>query len=125
MIRGVGVDIIEIARVQDLVERYGERFLCKIFTEGEIRYCSSRHHAAQHFAVRFAAKEALSKALATGWAGSFRWTDVETRNEPSGRPVLSVRGPLQDALGGATAHVSLSHSASHVVAVVVIEDGPR
>lgn len=125
MIRGLGVDIIEIARVQELVARYGERFLGKIFTEAEIRYCSSRHHAAQHFAARFAAKEALSKALATGWAGSFRWTDVETRNEPSGQPILSVRGPLQDALAGATLHVSLSHSASHVVAVVIIEDGPR
>ena len=125
MIRGLGVDIIEIARVGDLAERYGERFLRKIFTPDEIRYCASRHHSAQHFAARFAAKEALSKALATGWTGSFRWTDVETRNEASGRPVMTVGGPLRDALSGASLHVSLSHSASHVVAVVVIEDPSR
>jgi holo-[acyl-carrier protein] synthase len=122
MIRGVGVDIIEITRVGDLTARYGERFLRKIFTPAEIQYCTSRHHAAQHLAARFAAKEALSKALATGWTGTFRWTDIETRNEPSGRPVMTVHGPLHEVLTGAALHVSLSHSASHVVAVVIIED---
>ena len=125
MIRGVGVDIIEIARVGDLAARYGERFLQKIFTPAEIHYCTSRHHAAQHFAARFAAKEALSKALSTGWTGTFRWTDIETRNEASGQPVMTVGGPLRQALSGARVHVSMSHSASHVVAVVVIEDDPR
>ena len=125
MIRGLGVDIIEIARVGDLAARYGQRFLQKIFTPAEIDYCTSRHHAAQHFAARFAAKEALSKALTTGWTGTFRWTDIETRNEPSGQPVMSVRGPLRDILSGTTLHVTMSHSASHVVAVVVIEDASR
>jgi len=125
MIRGVGVDIIEIARVGDLAARYGERFLGKIFTPAEIEYCTARHHAAQHFAARFAAKEALSKALSTGWAGTFRWTDIETRNESSGRPVMTVRGPLREVLSGASLHLSMSHSASHVVAVVVIEDASQ
>jgi holo-[acyl-carrier protein] synthase len=125
MIRGLGVDIIEIARVAELAARYGQRFLQKIFTPAEIDYCTARHHAAQHFAARFAAKEALSKALTTGWTGTFRWTDIETRNAPSGQPVMSVRGPLSDILTGATLHVTMSHSASHVVAVVVIEDASR
>ena len=124
MIRGVGVDIIEIARIGDLAGRYGDRFLRKIFTADEIAYCNARHNAAQHFAARFAAKEAFSKALATGWAGTFRWTDVETLNEPSGRPVMTVRGPLREVLAGAAIHLSMSHAASHVVAVVVLEATP-
>jgi len=122
MIRGIGVDILEISRIGALAERYGERFLRKVFTPAEIQYCVSRHHANQHLAARFAAKEALSKALATGWTGTFRWTDIEIRNEPSGRPVMTVRGPLHEVLTGTALHVTLSHSASHVVAVVIIED---
>lgn len=123
MIRGIGVDIIEIARIRAIIDEQGERFLTKVFTPAEIRYCSAKHNPAQHFAARFAAKEATSKALATGWAGDFRWKEVELENEPSGRPVLAFHGPLAEHLGQAKAHVSLSHSDSHVVATVIIE-GP-
>jgi holo-[acyl-carrier protein] synthase len=96
----------------------------KIFTPSEIAYCEGKAHPAQHFAARFAAKEALSKALATGWSGTFRWKDVEVVNDPSGRPRLIPHGTLVDALGDATVHVSLSHSDSQVVAVVVLEGHP-
>jgi holo-[acyl-carrier protein] synthase len=122
MIRGIGVDIIEIGRIGAIIEEQGERFLAKVFTPAEILYCSSKHRPAQHFAARFAAKEATSKALATGWAGDFRWKEVELTNEPSGQPRLAFHGPLAGRLGRAIAHVSLSHSESHVVATVIIEE---
>jgi holo-[acyl-carrier protein] synthase len=122
VIRGIGVDIIEIHRIEGAIRDGGERFLDKLFTAGEIAYCSGKRFAAQHYAARFAAKEALSKALATGWAGAFRWRDVEIMNDPSGRPRVLLHGSLRDTLAPTTLHVSLSHSDSHVVAMVVIED---
>jgi len=122
MVRGIGVDIIEIERIQKSIESLGEHFLQKIFTPGEIAYCTSKPTAAQHFAARFAAKEALSKALATGWAGEFRWKDVEISNAPSGAPCIELHGSLREKLARQSVLVSLSHSDSHVVAVVVIED---
>lgn len=124
MITGIGIDILEIARLGRTIDTSGRHFLEKIFTPSEIAYCEGKAHPAQHFAARFAAKEALSKALATGWSGTFRWKDVEVVNDPSGRPRLIPHGPLVDALGDATVHVSLSHSDSHVVAVVVLEGHP-
>jgi holo-[acyl-carrier protein] synthase len=124
MITGIGIDILEIARLQRTIDTAGRHFLEKIFTPSEIAYCEAKAHPAQHFAARFAAKEALSKALATGWSGTFRWKDVEVVNDPSGRPRLIPHGPLGDALGDATVHVSLSHSDSQVVAVVVLEGHP-
>ncbi len=125
MIRGVGVDIIEIDRIRESIDNQGERFLAKVFTPSEILYCSAKHNSAQHFAARFAAKEAASKALSTGWAGDFRWKDVELSNESSGQPRLTFHGPLAGLLENSTVHVSLSHSHSHVVAVVVIEGSDR
>ncbi len=121
MITGIGVDIIEIDRIRASVEQHGERFLTKLFTPAEIAYCSSKQNMHQHFAGRFAAKEALSKALATGWTGSFRWKDVEIINEVSGRPRISLHGSLSTVLSPSAIHVSFSHSLTHVVAFVVIE----
>jgi len=122
MVRGIGVDIIEIARIRSSMDALGERFLNKIFTAGEIAYCEGKHLPHQHFAARFAVKEAVSKALATGWSGEFRWKDVEVLNDPSGRPSVSLTGRLRDRLARAAIHVSISHSEHHVVAVVLIED---
>jgi len=125
VIAGLGVDIIEIDRIRRTMAESGESFLRKLFTDGEIAYCSARHNAAQHYAARFAAKEAVSKAMATGWAGEFAWKDVEIANEPSGRPVVTLHGALRAALAGTAVHVSLSHSETHVVAVAVIERDAR
>jgi holo-[acyl-carrier protein] synthase len=122
MIRGIGVDIIEIARIRRDIEALGPRFLEKLFTEGEIAYCNAKANPHQHFAARFAAKEAVSKALATGWAGEFRWRDVEVTNDPSGRPRILLHGRLQADLGAASIHLSLSHAELHVVAMALIED---
>ena len=121
MVRGIGVDIIEIDRIRKSIEKLGEHFLYKVFTAQEIAYCSSKPTSAQHFAARFAAKEALSKALSTGWAGEFRWKDVEISNEPSGQPRIELHGMLKEKLALCSVFVSLSHSESHVVAMVLIE----
>jgi holo-[acyl-carrier protein] synthase len=122
MIRGLGVDIIEIARIRELVETEGTRFLERVFTQEEIVYCNGKPRRYQHFAARFAAKEAVSKALASGWAGEFRWKDVQVTNDPSGRPGVTLHGPLREQLGRGIILLSLSHSDTNVVAVALIED---
>jgi len=123
MVKGIGVDIIEIDRIRRSIERMGDRFLEKVYTPREILYCNGKAHRFQHYAARFAAKEALSKALSTGWAGEFRWKDVEVMNEPSGQPRFSLHGTLCERLAGASIMLSLSHSDSHVVAMVLIQEG--
>lgn len=122
MVKGIGIDIIEIARVRRSIETLGDRFLEKVFTPGEIAYCSAKNDRHQHFAARFAAKEAVSKALSTGWAGEFRWKDVEVSNDPSGQPRITLHGALGKNLTSCPVMVSISHSDTHVVAMVVIED---
>ena len=122
MVRGIGVDIIEIDRIRRSIETTGTGFLAKVYTDGEIAYCDAKAHRYQHYAARFAAKEALSKALSTGWAGEFRWKDVEVMNEPSGQPRFTVHGTLGERLKGTEIMLSMSHSESHVVAMVVIEE---
>jgi holo-[acyl-carrier protein] synthase len=121
MVKGIGVDIIEIARVKESVETSGDSFLQRIFTPQEIAYCKSKQNIHQHLAARFAAKEAVSKALATGWASEFSWKDVEVMNDSSGKPHITLYGKLKDKLAGAAVHVSISHSESHVVAMALIE----
>ena len=122
MVRGIGVDIVEIARIRKSIESAGDGFLEKVFTPQEITYCKSKHNMHQHFAARFAAKEAVSKALSTGWQGEFRWKSVEVVNDISGQPRIALHGTLKDRLAGAAILVSLSHSESHVVAMIVIEE---
>lgn len=122
MVKGIGVDIIEIERIRKSIGDLGDSFLQKIFTSSEIAYCNSKPNAFQHFAARFAAKEALSKAVATGWAGEFRWKDVEVMNEPSGKPLLTLHGSMKELLSRCSVFVSLSHSDHHVVAIVVLEE---
>ncbi|MBM2845038.1 MAG: acpS [Bacteroidetes bacterium] len=122
MVRGIGVDIIEISRIRQSIESAGDGFLEKVFTPREIEYCKSKQNMHQHFAARFAAKEAVGKALSTGWRGEFRWKNVEVMNDASGQPRITLHDTLKDHLAGAMIFVSLSHSESHVVAMVVIEE---
>lgn len=123
MIQGIGVDILEIQRIQRSIDSLGDAFLDKIFTVEEIRYCTAKHNAAQHFAARFAAKEAVSKALATGLRGEdFSWKDIEVMNDELGQPHISLYGKLKETLAHSSIFVSLSHSESHVVAMVVMEE---
>lgn len=122
MVRGIGVDIIEIERIKKVVSDAGDMFLKRIFTDGEAAYCQSKSNVFQHFAARFAAKEAVGKALATGWAGEFRWRDVEVTNDVSGKPHIHLHGKVRDLLEGHRVLISLSHSDSHVVAMALIEE---
>ncbi len=125
MIVGTGVDIVEVPRVAASIERFGERFLRRIFTADEIRYCKSKRNAAERFAARFAAKEAALKAIGTGWRKGVAWTDVEVRRVPGGRPTLNFTGAAAAhalALGMKRASLSLSHTADHAVAQVILED---
>lgn len=106
------------------VESLGETFLERVFTPGEISYCSARADSHQHYAARFASKEAVSKAMATGWAGGFRWLDVEVRNTPAGKPEVLLHGRMARILADSRILLSISHSETHVVAVAVIESAP-
>jgi len=121
MIKGIGVDVVEIRRMKEVVEKWGDGFLNKIFTEGELAYARSKKFPLNHFAGRFAAKEAVSKALATGWSGGFRWKDVEVSNDEAGKPSVILHGAARDQLAGGRVLVSISHSETMVVATAVIE----
>jgi holo-[acyl-carrier protein] synthase len=123
MIKGIGVDIIEIERIKSAVEEHGESFLKKVFTPQEIAYCCRRKvYRIPELAVRFAAKEAYSKAIGTGIKGFGRrnkgidWTDLEIINNPAGKPLIALKGKVSKK-----AHVSLSHSRDYAVAAVYIE----
>lgn len=124
MIEGIGIDIVEIHRIEKSIRTYGKQFLERIFTDCEIAYCTSKQSSYGHFAARFAAKEAVAKALATGWSGVFRWRDVEVNNAPTGRPQVALFGNLKKILEKKTIFLSISHSASIVVAVAVIYETP-
>jgi len=125
MIVGIGIDIVEIARIRRAVEgQSGARFVDRIYTAGEAKYCRSQRDPVPHFAARFAAKEALFKALGTGWAEGVTWRDVEVTRSGGEAPELQLRGAAaarSRALGTTRVHVTLSHSDTTAVAVVVLE----
>lgn len=121
MVVGLGIDIIEIARIKESIENYGDRFLDKVFTNEEINYCNSKFNKYQHFAARFAAKEAVYKALASGWKEGLRWKDIEIQNDTSGMPSIKPSGKLKTFLSGdAELKISLSHSDNYVTSVAII-----
>jgi len=125
-ILGIGTDIIECLRIAQMIERHGELFITRVYTPHEIQYCQTRKQATQHFAGRWAAKEAVLKALGTGWRKGISWRDVEVRNEPGGRPTIVLRGGARDVLearGIETMHISISHCRSHATAYAIAE-GP-
>ena len=127
-ILGIGVDIVETARIQHSLERFGERFLHRVFTEGEIAYCQSMKFPERHFAARFAAKEAASKAFGTGIGKSMGWRDIDVHRKESGQPIVVFEGgakQLAAERGVAAAWVSLSHTEHHAVASVVLESSPH
>jgi len=121
---GVGVDIVETARIDHSLERFGERFLHRVFTTGEIEYCQSMKFPARHFAARFAAKEAASKAFSTGIGKSMGWRDVDVHRQESGQPFVVLEGgakAMAAARGVANVWISLSHTDRHAVATIVLE----
>jgi len=125
MIIGTGIDIAEVPRIQRSIERFGDRFLQRIYTAGEIRYCDSKANRVERYAARFAAKEAAMKALGTGWSHGVRWRDCEVGRMPGGRPTIIFHGKAGEIaaqLGAKNAALSLSHTADQAIAQVILEN---
>jgi holo-[acyl-carrier protein] synthase len=124
MIVGTGVDIAEVARIKGALERFGDRFLRRVFTPEEARYCLGKANAAERLAARFAAKEAGMKAIGTGLRHGVTWQDVEVARQPGGRPILKFKGKaaeFAERLGCKRTHLSLSHTADQAIAHVILE----
>src|SRR5215475_13156576 len=125
MVLGLGTDLIEISRIEESIQQFGQRFLDRVYTVGEIAYCQrKKKHAAESFAARFAAKEAGAKALGTGISRGVAWKEIEVRREPGGRPTLHFTGrarELADQLGITGLSLSLTHSRDLALAVVIAE----
>ncbi len=121
MISGIGIDVVEIHRMNKIIDEWGNTFLEKIFTENELSYARSKKEYVQHLAARFAAKEAVAKAISTGWSGGFRWKDVEVTNDVSGKPTIILSGQLSEIFNSHNVFISLSHSENVVVAFAVVE----
>lgn len=124
MIIGTGVDLAEVPRIKASIERYGAKFIDRIFTPQEIAYVERKANRFERYAARFAAKEAGMKALGTGWRRGVRWQDFEVVNLPSGRPTLQLHGVAQEiaaALGVTAINLSLTHTAGNAMAHVIFE----
>jgi holo-[acyl-carrier protein] synthase len=120
----MGVDITEVARIKAAVDRFGDRFLKRVFTPEEVRYCMSKVNSAERLAARFAAKEAAMKAIGTGLRGGVTWQDVQVVRLPGGRPELRLSGQAAEfasGLGCKRTHLSLSHTAEQAIAHVILE----
>jgi holo-[acyl-carrier protein] synthase len=125
MIVGTGVDLAEVPRIRASVERYGRRFVERIFTAAEIAYVERKANRFERYAARFAAKEAGMKAIGTGWRRGVRWQDFEVANLPSGKPTLRLYGVAAEVAAGLKVRVvslSLTHTAELAMAHVILED---
>jgi holo-[acyl-carrier protein] synthase len=124
MIVGTGIDIAEVPRIAASVKRFGDRFLRRVFTEGEIRYCDAKANRMERYAARFAAKEAAMKAIGTGWNHGVRWRDIEVIRQPGGRPTLTFHHKAAEfaaKLGAKHIALSLTHTPEHAIAQVILE----
>jgi len=124
MIVGTGIDIAEVPRIAESIERFGDRFLRRIFTEEEIRYCDSKANRVERYAARFAAKEAAMKALGTGWNRGVRWRDIEVFRQPGSRPTIKFHGVAAEfaaKLGARNVALSISHTPELAIANVILE----
>jgi holo-[acyl-carrier protein] synthase len=125
---GIGTDIIECLRIAQMIDRHGELFIRRVYTDHEIAYCSTKKAATQHYAGRWAAKEAVLKALGTGWVRGISWRDVEVRHKPGGAPTVALRGGAKEVLersGITHMHISISHCRSHAIAYAIAEGESR
>ena len=122
-----GIDMVDCARLQKSIDRHGERFLRRVFTPTEQAYCRGRKRQLEHFAGRFAAKEAVLKVLGTGWREGISWTDIEVRNDPAGRPEVFLSGRCEQIAaeqGMEQIHISISHITTHAIASAVASGRP-
>ena len=125
MVLGLGTDLIEIERIQASMDRFGERFLERVFTAEEIAYCRRKKQPAESLAARFAAKEAGAKALGTGISRGISWKEIEVTRKMGERPMLHFNGragELAEVMGVRRVQLTLSHSRNLAIAVVVVED---
>jgi holo-[acyl-carrier protein] synthase len=123
-ITGIGIDLVAVERIQHSLERYGDRFKKRIFSENEIKYCDSRPHPALHYAARFAAKEAYVKAIGTGFQFGIKHSEIEIEHDELGKPILVVQGKAlyqAEKRGVGIFHVSLSHTDEQGTAIVILE----
>ena len=124
MIVGTGIDIAEVPRIEASIARFGDRFLHRIFTEAEIRYCESKANRVERYAARFAAKEAAMKAIGTGWNHGVTWRDAEVCRQPGGRPTIAFHGKAAEfaaKLGAVHVALSLSQTKEYAIAQVILE----
>ncbi len=124
MIVGIGTDLAEVSRVRAAIERYGARFIQRIFTPAEIAYVDRKANKYERYAARFAAKEAGMKAIGTGWSRGVRWQDFEVSNKPSGEPTLRFHGAAAEIAaqrGAVNVVLSLTHTVEMAMAVVILE----
>jgi len=119
MIKGVGNDIIEISRIQNVIKRHGKRFLDKVFTQKEQQYCLKHKESERHFAGRFAAKEAIVKALGCGLKEGISWLDFEILNDAAGKPILHLSPLIQKRFNNPEVLLSISHCKSYATAVAI------
>ncbi len=125
MILGTGIDLAEVPRIQDAIERYGQKFVQRIYTPGEIAYVERKANRFERYAARFAAKEAGMKAIGTGWRHGVRWQDFEVANLPGGRPILKLHGvaaEFAERMGVKRISLSLTHTTENGMAFVILED---
>jgi holo-[acyl-carrier protein] synthase len=123
---GIGTDIVECVRIRTMIDRHGELFLRRVFSEREIRYCQRSKQATEHFSGRWAAKEAVLKCLGTGWSKGLCFTDIEIANDPVGRPRVELRAATRDyaqSLGVGDVLISISHCRSYATALAVAVRG--
>jgi holo-[acyl-carrier protein] synthase len=124
VIVGTGVDLAEVDRIRDAIQRHGQRFIERIYTPAEIAYVERKANRYERYAARFAAKEAGMKAIGTGWSRGVRWRDFEVANLPSGRPTLQLHGAaaqFADRLGVRNIALSITHTAIQAMAIVILE----
>jgi len=121
---GSGVDLAEVDRIRHSIERYGERFLKRVYTAGELAYVERKANKYERYAARFAAKEAGMKAIGTGWRRGVRWQDFEVANLPSGKPTLRLHGVAAEVaarMGVKNISLSLTHTSQQGMAIVILE----
>jgi holo-[acyl-carrier protein] synthase len=127
-ILGIGTDIVECLRIRRMIEKHGELFLTRVFTHRELRYCQRSKNSTEHFAGRWAAKEAVLKCLGTGWSKGLCWTDIEVANDPAGKPAAKLHAATAEharAMGIRDVMISISHCRAYAVAyALALGDAP-
>ncbi|MCI0450379.1 MAG: holo-ACP synthase [Chlorobi bacterium] len=120
MVKGIGIDIVQVSRIKSLMEKYGDKFFHRILTENEINYCKSFAYPEIHFAGRFASKEAYSKAIGTGISKDFRWKDIEILNDKRGKPYITHT--VENEYSKFKFQISISHTKDYGCAVVICKE---